>query len=59
MAVELLLKCDFVITDDFASMRFILFLPEKLILSVIFCEASDKSLAFQFTNKTQLSQGQR
>ena len=39
-------------------MRFILFTPEKLILSVIFCEASSKSLAFQFVHKTQQSQGQ-
>ena len=30
-----------------------------LILSVIFCEASDKSLAFQFVHKTQQSQGQK
>ena len=43
----------------FASMRFILFAPEMLILSVIFCEATDKSLAFQFVHKTQQSQGQR
>ena len=42
----------------FAPMRFILFAPERLILSVIFCEASDKSLAFQFTNKNKQSQGQ-
>jgi hypothetical protein len=42
----------------FASMRFILFAPEMLILSVIFCEASDKSLTFQFTNKNKQSQGQ-
>ena len=42
----------------FASMRFILFAPERLILSVIFCKASDKSLAFQFVHKTQQSQGQ-
>ena len=40
-------------------MRFILFTPEMLILSVIFCEATVKSLAFQFTNKTQQSQGQK
>ena len=39
-------------------MRFILFTPEMLILSVIFCEASNKILAFQFANKTQQSQGQ-
>jgi hypothetical protein len=43
---------------NLAPMRFILFSPEKLILSVIFCEASSKSLAFQFANKTQQSQGQ-
>jgi len=34
----------------FASMRFILFAPEMLILSVIFCEATDKSLVSQFQN---------
>ena len=43
----------------FASRRFILFAPETLIFSVICCAASDKSLAFQFTLKTQQSQGQR
>ena len=43
----------------FASRRFILFAPEMLILSVIFCEATDKSLAFQFVHKIQQSQGQR
>jgi hypothetical protein len=43
----------------FASRRFILFAPERLILSVIFCEATVKSLAFQFVHKTQQSQGQR
>ena len=42
-----------------APRRFILFAPERLILSVIFCKASDKSLAFQFVHKTQQSQGQR
>jgi hypothetical protein len=31
----------------------------SLILPVIFCEASDKPLAFQFANKTQQSQGQK
>jgi hypothetical protein len=40
-------------------MRFILFAPETLILPVIYCEASDKPLAFQFTNKNKQSQGQR
>jgi hypothetical protein len=44
---------------NLASMRFILFAPELLILSVIFCEASSKSLAFQFVHKTQQSQGQK
>jgi hypothetical protein len=34
-------------------------LLNSLILSVIFCEASDKPLAFQFANKTQQSQGQK
>ena len=34
-------------------------LLNSLILSVIFCEASDKILAFQFANKTQQSQGQK
>ena len=43
----------------FAWMRFILIAPEMLILSVIFCEASDKILAFQFTLKTQQSQGRK
>ena len=42
-----------------APMRFILFALEMLILSVICCAASSKSLAFQFANKTQQSQGQR
>ena len=43
------------------SLRGALFcsLLNSLILSVIFCEASDKTLAFQFANKTQQSQGQR
>ena len=43
------------------SLRGALFcsLLKSLILSVIFFEASDKPLAFQFTNKTQQSQGQR
>ena len=42
------------------SLRGALFclLLNSLILSVIFCEASVKSLAFQFANKTQQSQGQ-
>ena len=44
---------------DLALMRFILFTPEKLILSMICCAASSKSLAFQFANKTQQSQGQK
>jgi len=41
------------------SLRGALFcsLLKSLILSVIFCEASDKNQAFQFANKTQLSQG--
>ena len=43
------------------SLRGALFcsLLNSLILSVIFCEASDKPLAFQFANKTQQSQGQK
>ena len=41
-----------------APRRFILFTPEMLILSAICCAASVKSLAFQFANKTQQSQGQ-
>ena len=44
---------------DFRSERFILFTPEMLILSVICCAASSKSLTFQFANKTQQSQGQK
>jgi hypothetical protein len=44
---------------NLAPRRFILFSPEMLILPVIFCEASDKSLAFQFALKTQQSQGQK
>jgi hypothetical protein len=44
--------------EIFASMRFILIAPEMLILPVICCAASDKSLAFQFTIKTQQFQGQ-
>ncbi len=42
-----------------ASRRFILFAPEILILSVICCAASSKSLVFQFVHKTQQSQGQK
>jgi len=34
-------------------------LLNSLILPVIFCEASDKPLAFQFANKTQQYQGQK
>ncbi len=43
------------------SLRGALFcsLLNSLILSVIFCEASDKPLAFQFANKTQHSQGRK
>ena len=43
------------------SLRGALFcsLLNSLILSLIFCEATDKPLAFQFANKTQQSQGQR
>ena len=43
------------------SLRGALFcsLLNSLILSVIFCEASDKPLAFQFANKTQQFQGQK
>jgi hypothetical protein len=43
------------------SLRCALFcsLLNSLILPVIFCEASDKSLAFQFVHKTQQFQGQR
>jgi hypothetical protein len=43
------------------SLRGALFcsLLNSLILSVIFCEASDKPLAFQFANKTQQSQGRK
>ncbi len=44
--------------EIFASMHFILFAPETLILSVIFCEASDKILALLFTNKNKQNQGQ-
>jgi hypothetical protein len=44
---------------NLAPRRFILFATEKLILPAIFFEASDKSLAFQFANKTQQSQGQK
>jgi hypothetical protein len=40
------------------SERFILLTPEMLILSVICCAASSKSLAFQFVYKTQQSQCQ-
>ena len=47
------------VIGDFRFERFILFAPEMLILSVIFCEATDKSLAFQFTNKNKQSQGQK
>ena len=42
-----------------APRRFILFAPEMLILSVICCAASSKSLAFQFVHKPQQSQGQK
>ena len=43
------------------SLRGALFclLLNSVILSVIFCEASVKSLAFQFANKTQQSQSQK
>ncbi len=43
------------------SLRSALFcsLLNSLILPVIFCEASDKNLAFQFANKTQQSQGRK
>ena len=43
------------------SLRGALFcsLLNSLILSVIFCEATDKPLAFQFANKTQQSQGRK
>ncbi len=43
------------------SLRGALFysLLNSVILSVIFCEASDKPLAFQFANKTQQFQGQK
>ena len=43
------------------SLRGALFcsLLNSLILSVIFCEATDKPLAFQFDHKTQQSQGQK
>ena len=44
---------------DFRSERFILFTPEMLILSVICCAATYKSLAIQFAIKTQQSQGQK
>ena len=58
-AVGLFLKRDFSnFLLIFAPKRFILFTPEMLILSVIFCEASCKSLAFQFAIKTKQSQGQ-
>jgi hypothetical protein len=46
------------VIGDFRFERFILIAPETLILSVICCAASDKSLAFQFTLKTQQFQGQ-
>ena len=49
----------FVMYGDYLFERFILFAPEMLILSVICCAASSKSLAFQFANKTQQSQGQK
>ena len=58
--MELVLKRSFrYLLKTFASRRFILIAPETLILSVIFYEASDKILAFQFTLKTQQSQGQK
>ena len=44
---------------NLAPWRFILFTPEKLILEVICCAASSKSLAIQFANKSQQSQGQK
>ena len=43
----------------FAPSALFCLLLNSLILSVIFCEASDKPLAFQFANKTQQSQGQK
>jgi hypothetical protein len=48
-----------VFIEDFRFERFILCPPERLILSVICCAATVKSLAFQFTLKTQHSQGRR
>jgi hypothetical protein len=52
----IVVKALFSIVGDF---RFILFAPETLIFPVICCAASAKSLAFQFTLKTQQFQGQR
>ena len=43
----------------FASSRFILFAPERLILSVIFCEATDKSLALARFKTTHSSLNQK
>ena len=43
----------------FASRRFILFAPETLILSVIFCEATDKSLALARFKTTHSSLNQK
>jgi hypothetical protein len=39
-----------VLYGDYRFERFILFAPEMLILSVICCAASDKSLVSQFQN---------
>ena len=44
---------------DFASKRFILFTPEMLILSVIFYEASDKTLALDRFKTTLSSLNQK
>ena len=41
-----------IFTKDSRSERFIVLTPEMLILSVICCAASSKSLAFQFAIKT-------
>ena len=42
-----------------APRRFILFAPERLILSVIFCEASNKSLALVCFKTTHSSLNQK
>ena len=57
----IVVKAQFSVFFNWFSLRGALFcsLLKSLILSVICCAASSKSLAFQFVHKTQQSQGQK